>query len=141
MTSLDTLIALAVPAALLIAYAATATASPRSLRREAARRADRVHRHPALATLGDVQLRLDAELPAGHAGFVFERVATQRIDARTLWVFLDRFGAEALVLTLAAGHGYAGLLRMLRDEATYDAAEARVLAGLSEPWLFDLATI
>lgn len=137
---MNTLIALAVPAALLIAHVATATASPRSLRRAAARRTRRVSRHPGLANLGDVSLRLDAELPVDHAGFVLDRIATQRIDARTLWAFLERFGSDALVLTLAAGHGYAGLLQILRGEKAYDEGEARVLATLSRPELFDLAT-
>lgn len=131
---MNTLIALAVPAALLIAYVATATASPRSLRRQAARRTRHLRRHPALANLGDVRLRLDAELAADRVDFVLAR-----IDARTLWTWLDRFGAEALVLALAAGQGYAGLLRILREERSYDEHEARVLAGLSHPELFDLA--
>ena len=134
---MNTLIALAVPAALLIAYVATATASPRSLRRQAARRTRHLRRHPALANLGDVRLRLDAELAADRVDFVLARIG--RIDARTLWTWLDRFGAEALVLALAAGQGYAGLLRILREERPYDEHEARVLAGLSHPELFDLA--
>ena len=138
---MNTLFALAVPAALLIAYVATATASPRSLRRRAQSRTRRVSRHPGLVNLGDVRARLDAELPTSHAGFVLDRVAAQRIDARTLWAFLDRLGAEALVLSLAAGHGYAGLLQVLRGDRPYDAVEARVLAALSQPDLVDLATI
>jgi hypothetical protein len=139
MTSLNTLIALAVPAAVLVAYLATATASPRALRREAARRTSRVTRHPGLANLGDVRQRLDVELSDAHAAYVLDRITRHRIDARTLWSFLDRFGADALVVSLAAGHGYAGLLRVLRDDAPYDAAQARVLAELSEPELFELA--
>lgn len=137
---MNTLIAIVVPTVVLIAYVATASATPRSRRREAARRARRVTRHPALANLGDVHRRLDAELPAAHADFVMSRVARHRVDAVTLWTWLDRLGAEALVLALAAGHGYAGLLRILRDERPYDDSEARLLAELSEPELFQLAT-
>ncbi len=136
MNSLDTLVAAAVPAAVLVAYVATATASPRSLRREAARRTRRVARHPGLANLGDVRQRLEVELSDAHAAYVLDRITRHRIDARTLWSFLDRFGADALVASLAAGQGYAGLLRILRDDAPYDPAETRVLAELSEPELF-----
>lgn len=133
---MNTLIALGVPLAVLLAYLATRPASPA---REAARRARRVSRHPALANLGDVRLRLDAELSDRRVDFVLARVARHQIDARTLWAWLDRFGAESLVVTLAAGHGYAGMLRILRDERSYDDTEARLLAGLSEPELFELA--
>jgi hypothetical protein len=132
----NTLIALGVPIAVLLAHLATRPASPA---REAARRAQRVVRHPGLANLGDVRIRLDDTLPGHHVDFVLARVARHGIDARTLWAWLDRFGAESLVVALAAGQGYAGLLRVLRDEAPYDASEARLLAGLSEPELFALA--
>ena len=138
-TLLDQAIAVAVPLAALIAYVAAAPASDSRRRREAARRRHRITRHPALANLGDVQRRLDAELPGAHADFVLARIAHHRIDARTLWTWLDRYGAEALVLALASGQGYVGMLRILRDERPYDAAEATVLARLSEPELFELA--
>ncbi|GAA1798504.1 hypothetical protein GCM10009795_049990 [Nocardioides hankookensis] len=133
---MNTLIALGAPIAILLAYLATRPASPA---REAARRAHRVSRHPALANLGDVRTRLDAELPGHQVDFVLARVARHGVDARTLWAWLDRFGAESLVVALAAGHGYAGMLRVLRDERPYDDGEARLLAGLSEPELFELA--
>ena len=133
---MNTLIALGVPIVVLIAYLAT---MPTSRTRETARRARRVSRHPALANLADVQLRLDAELPGRQVDFVLARVAQHRIDARTLWAWIDRFGADALVLALASGQGYAGVLRILRDQATYDEHEARLLARLSTPELFELA--
>ncbi|WP_028643484.1 hypothetical protein [Nocardioides sp. URHA0020] len=133
---MNTLIALGVPVAALLAYLATRPASPAG---EAARRAHRVSRHPALANLGDVRLRLDRELPGRQVDFVLARVAQHGIDARTLWAWLDRFGADALVLALASGQGYAGVLRILRDQTTYDEREARLLARLSTPELFELA--
>jgi hypothetical protein len=133
---MNTLIALGVPLAVLLAYLAT---RPTSQTREASRRAHRISRCPALANLGDVQIRLDAELPTHQVDFVLARVAQHRIDARTLWTWLDRFGADALVVTLAAGHGYAGMLRILRDERSYDDTEARLLARLGAPELFELA--
>lgn len=135
---MNTLIALVVPAAALIAYLAAAPASASTHRREAARRDRRVTRHPALATLGDVRRRIDAELPGRHADYVLVRVARLHIDAETLWTWLDRHGAAALVLALASGQGYAGLLSILRDEKEYDVAEAGLLARLSEPELFEL---
>lgn len=135
-TLLDQTIALAVPAIALIAYLATAPTSPSRRRREAERRSRRVTRHPSLATLGDVQCRLDAELPGSHTSFVMARVDRHHIDAKTLWTWLDHYGAEALVLALAAGQGYFGLLRILRDEKEYDATETTLLAHLSEPELF-----
>ena len=133
---MNTLIALAVPFAILVAYLVT---MPSSQAREAESRARRVSRCPALANLGDVQRRLDAELPAHHVDFVLARVAQHGIDARTLWAWLDRFGADPLVLALASGHGYAGVLRILRDQASYDEHEARLLARLSTPELFEVA--
>ena len=138
---MNTAIVIAAVASALIGWLATATATPAARRREADRRRRRVGRNPALANLGDVQRRLDADLTVVHADFVIERIARHRIDAATLWTWLDRFGAEALVLSLAAGDGYAGLLRILRGEKAYDVDEARLLAELSEPELFDLAAI
>lgn len=135
---MNTLIAIAVPVAALIAYLVTRVESPAARHREEARRFRRITRHPSLANLGDVQRRIDSELPDHHADFVLARISRHRIDARTLWTWLDRYGAEALVLTLASGHGYAGMLRILRDEKSYDAAEATLLARLSEPELFEL---
>jgi hypothetical protein len=135
---MNTLIALGVPLVALVAYLAT---RPACQTREAARRARRVTRYPALANLGDVQRRLDAELAAHQADFVLARVAQHRIDATTLWTWMDRFGADALLVTLAAGHGYAGLLRVLRNERPYDDREARLLARLGEPELFELAAV
>ncbi|MBA2955527.1 hypothetical protein GON03_14420 [Nocardioides sp. MAH-18] len=138
---MNTLIALAVPVAALVAYLATAPASAARTRREAARRDRRVTRHPSLATLGDVQRRLADELPGSHADFVLARVDRHHIDPKTLWTWLDRFGAESLVLALASGQGYTGMLRVLRDELEHDVAEATVLARLSEPELFQLAAV
>jgi hypothetical protein len=128
--------AVAVSIAVLAATLATSTASPSSRRRAADRRRRYVSRHPGLVNLGDVERRLDAELPRHHADFVLARIARHRVDARTLWTWLDRFGAEALVLALAADHGYAGLLRLLRADAAYDLDELAVLARLSAPELF-----
>ncbi len=101
------------------------------------RRRRYVSRHPAFVNLGDVERRLDAELARAHVDFVLGRVARHRVDARTLWTWLERFGAEALVLALAADHGYAGLLRLLRADASYDVGELAVLARLGAPELFD----
>jgi hypothetical protein len=133
---MNTLIALGVPLVVLLAYLAT---TPSSHVREAERRARRVSRCPSLANLGDVERRLDAELPARQVDFVLARVAQHGIDARTLWAWLDRFGADPLVLALASGQGYAGVLRILRDQTTYDEHEARLLARLSAPELFEVA--
>lgn len=133
---MNTLIALGVPLVVLIASLAT---KPSSQVREAERRERRVSRYPALANLGDVQRRLDTELPTHQVDFVLARVAQHGIDARTLWAWLDRFGADPLVLALASGHGYAGVLRILRGQASYDEHEVRLLARLSTPELFEVA--
>ncbi len=127
--------AAAVAIAVVVAYLATSPASPGARRRSAERRRRTVDRHPGLVNLGDVERRLAEELPAHHHDFVLTRIGRQKIDARTLWAWLDRFGAEALVLALAADSGYAGLLRHLRGEAL-NRAELEVLAGLSHPELF-----
>lgn len=60
----------------------------------------------------------------------------RRIDARTLWTWVDRFGADTLVLALASDGGYAGLLRRLAADAPLDRAELELLAHLSWPQLF-----
>jgi len=142
--SILTLTAVAVSIAVLAATLATPSGSPSARRRAVERRRRYVSRHPGLVNLGDVERRLAAELPARHVDFVLARVARHRIDARTLWTWLERFGAEALVLALAADHGYAGLLRLLRADAAYDTGgsadelvgELAVLARLSVPELF-----
>lgn len=127
--------AVAVTTAAVVAWLATATASPGARRRSVERRRRYVDRHPGSVNLGDVERRLADELPAHHHDFVLTRVALQKIDARTLWAWLDRFGADALVLALASGSGYAGLLRRLRGD-DLNRAELEVLACLSHPELF-----
>ncbi|HYF71314.1 MAG TPA: hypothetical protein VD864_00760 [Nocardioides sp.] len=138
--SLLTLAAVAVSVAVLAATLATPSGSASARRRAAERRRRYVSRHPVAVNLGDVERRLAAELPPHHVDFVLARVARHRVDARTLWTWLDRFGAEALVLALAADHGYAGLLRLLRTDAAYDVdglvGDLAVLARLSTPELF-----
>ena len=133
---MDTVVALAFPGALLIAYLITRPA-PQS--RDFARRARRVSRHPGLANLGDVQARLVADLPAPYAAFARERISFHRIGARTAWDWLERYDAESFVVFLAAGHGHAAMLDVLHGAKEYDHAELRVVAGRKEPELFDLA--
>ncbi|GAA4362656.1 hypothetical protein [Nocardioides caricicola] len=129
--------AIAVSVAGAIAFLATATASPSTRRRSEERRRRYVSRHPGLVNLGDVERRLADELPAHHHDFVLARIARQKIDAHTLWSWLDRFGAETLVLALAADSGYAGLLRRLRGDHL-DREELELFAGFNHPELFAL---
>jgi hypothetical protein len=131
----DTLVALAFPFAMLVAYVATRP-SPRS--REVSRRARRIARDPALVNLGDVQARLVARLPAPYAAFAREQISEHRIDARTLWSWLDRYGAESLVHFLAAGHGHEAMREVLRGEQSYDDAQLRSMAVRRTPELFEL---
>lgn len=105
-------------------------------RRHVARYADR---HPGTVNLGDVARRLADELPVHHADFVLTEVGRRRIDAATLWAWLDRFGADSLVLVLASDGGYAGLLRRLATAAPLsplDLLELELLAHLARPGLF-----
>ena len=134
--SILTLTAIATSLAVLVATLATPSTSPSARRRAAERRRRYVSRHPGTVILGDVERRLAAELPARQLELVLTRIARHRVDAATLWAWLERFGADALVLALAADHGYAGLLRLLREDATYDVHELEVLARLSTPELF-----
>lgn len=131
---MNILIALGGVVVALVTYLAS---RPASRTREATRRARRVSRCTALANLADVQIRLIAELPVHQVDFVLARIARHGIDATTVWTWLDRFGAEALVLTLAAGQGYAGMLRILLDQKPYDGDEDRLFAALSSPELFE----
>lgn len=133
---MQTVVALAIPFALLIAYLAARPSSPSA---DLARRARRVSRNPALVNLGDVQARLVVELPASYAAFARERISAHRIEARTLWTWLDRHGAESLVVFLAAGRGHAAMIEVLCGGTAYDDAELRALAGLRVPELFELA--
>lgn len=124
--------AVAVCLAAVLAHLAT-TPSRRSATE---RRRRHVDRHPALVNLGDVERRLAEELPIHHHDFVMGEVGRRRIDAATLWTWLDQHGAESLVLALASDGGYAGLLRRLRTEAPLDHAELELLAHLARPELF-----
>ncbi|KQW47062.1 hypothetical protein ASC77_17920 [Nocardioides sp. Root1257] len=133
---MDTVFAIAFPAALLVAYLTTRPA-PQS--REFARRARRVSRHPALVNLGDVQARLVADLPAPYAAFARERISFHRIGAQTAWAWLERYDAQSLVVFLAAGHGHSAMLEVLGGAKGYDDAALRVVAGRKEPALFELA--
>lgn len=129
----------AVVAAATVAWLATATASAGARRRSVERRRRYVDRHPGSVNLGDVERRLADELPAHHHDFVLDRIGRHKIDARTLWSWLNRFGAESLVLAVAADAGYAGLLRRLRED-DLDRAELEVFAGLNHPELFAVRT-
>ena len=91
-------------------------------RRHVARYADR---HPGTVNLGDVARRLGDELPVHHADFVLAEVGRRRIDAATLWSWLDRFGAVSLVHVLASDGGYAGLLRRLATAAPLSPIDLR----------------
>jgi hypothetical protein len=128
--------AVAVSVAALVAWLATATATASTRRRAEERRRRYVGKHPGSANLGDVERRLADELPAHQTDFVLAKVARTTIDARTLWAWLERFGASALVLALAADHGYAGLLRELRSDGPLDVDALEVFARLSNPELF-----
>lgn len=129
----------AVTAAAVVTWLATATASSGARRRSVERRRRYVDRHPGSVNLGDVERRLAAELPAHHHGFVLDRIGRHKIDARTLWAWLDRFGSDSLVLAVAADAGYAGILRRLRDD-DLNRAELEVFAGLNHPELFGVRT-
>lgn len=112
---------------------------PKAPRRRATadeRRRRHVARHPGTVNLGDVARRLADELPVHHADFVLAEVGRRRIDAATLWAWLNRFGAASLVHVLASDGGYAGLLRRLATEAPLDSVELEMLAHLSRPELF-----
>lgn len=106
------------------------------------RRRRHVARHPGTVHLGDVARRLADELPVHHADFVLAEVGRRRIDATTLWSWLNRFGPASLVHVLASGGGYAGLLRRLATDAPLapggpiDAAELELLAHLAHSELF-----
>jgi hypothetical protein len=132
---MDTMIALAFPGAMLVAYLVT---RPASRSREVSRRARRIRRDPALVNLGDVQAHLVARLPASYAAFAREQITEHRIEARTLWSWLERYGAESLVLFLAAGHGRDAMLEVVRGKQSYDDAELRAMAGCRTPELFEL---
>lgn len=121
----------------LVAAWVTPSTPAAARRRSVERRRRYVSRHPAFVNLGDVERRLDDALPRHQVDFVLARVARHRVDAPTLWAWLERYGAEALVLALAADHGYAGLLRLLRADAPYDVHELEVFARLSTPELFE----
>jgi hypothetical protein len=128
--------AVAVSVAALVAWLATAPASARTRRRSGERRRRYVGKHPGSVNLGDVERRLSDELPARQTDFVLAKVARTTIDARTLWAWLERFGASVLVLALAADNGYAGLLRELRSGGPLDVDALEVFARLSHPELF-----
>lgn len=103
------------------------------------RRKRHVARHPGTVNLADVARRLSDELPVHHADFVLEEVGRRRIDAATLWSWLDRFGPASLVHVLASDGGYAGLLRRLATDAPLsdlDLRELELLAHLARPGLF-----
>jgi hypothetical protein len=105
-------------------------------RAAAQRRRRHVARHPGTVNLADVARRLAEVLPVHHHDFVLDEVGRRRIDAATLWAWLDRFGAESLVHVLASDGGYAGLLRRLATDAPLDGVELEMLAHLSRPELF-----
>jgi len=124
------------PDVAIVTTVSTTTASARAVQRSQKRRRRQVERHPGVANLGDVEQRLAQELGAGQVDFVLDLVGRHRIDSATLWAWLDAYGADALLLALASGHGYAWLLRQLRAATAPDTTELAVLAFLSQPDLF-----
>ncbi|GAW48767.1 hypothetical protein PD653_1812 [Nocardioides sp. PD653] len=121
----------------LVAWLASGTASARSRRRCEERRRRSVHRDPRTANLLDVERRLREGLTDRQVDFVLARIERDGIAARTLWAWLDRFGAPALVAALASGRGYGELVRLLDSAAQPDLDEMSVLAGLAMPELFE----
>jgi hypothetical protein len=120
----------------LVAWLASGTASARSRRRCEERRRRSVHRDPRTANLLDVERRLREGLTDRQVDFVLARVERDGIAARTLWTWLDRFGAPALVAALASGWGYGGLVRFLDATGQPDLDELSVLARLAMPELY-----
>jgi hypothetical protein len=119
----------------LLAWLASGTGSARSRRRREERRRRSVQRDPRTANLLDVERRLRDELADRQVDFVLARVERDGIAARTLWTWLDRFGAPALVAALASGLGYGGLVRLLDAAGQPDLDELSVLARLAMPEL------
>jgi hypothetical protein len=121
----------------LLAWLASGTGSARSRRRREERRRRSVQRDPRTANLLDVERRLRDELADRQVDFVLARVERDGIAARTLWTWLDRFGAPALVAALASGLGYGGLVRLLDAAGQPDLDELSVLARLAMPELYE----
>lgn len=82
---------------------ATRPANPASRRRERARRLRLVERNPQWLNLGDVEYAVGLTLPAARAAEVVAWSTERGVPARLLWSWIDRHGAQALWLALAAG--------------------------------------
>jgi hypothetical protein len=130
---------LAVAVAWSIAWLATSTSSVGARRRTDQRRRRYVARHPRQVNRLDVERRLADELSGAQAAFVADRIEHEDLDSRTVWSWLDRFGAAALLLAVASGHGRGDVCRLLDADGPLDTDQMSVLARLAVPDLFGVA--
>lgn len=117
-------------AALALVAQASRPATDRSRRRAAARRVKFVEANPTHANTADVLAGLArAGVPARQAHFVSEHALGLGIRPFTLWMWLERFGAESLSLAVAADVTQAQLLTHLSNDTAPDADELRLFAS------------
>ena len=133
--TLMTVVAVAV--AWSVARLATSTTSVSARRRTDRRRRRYVARHPREVNRLDVERRLEDELSRAQVCFVLDRVEHESIDSRTVWSWLDRFGAATLLLAVASGHGRGDVFRLLDADAPLETDDLEVLARLAVPDLFE----
>ena len=92
----------------------------------------RVDRDPGLANVGDLARLLAAVgVPPGPAREVLTAATGRGITTRTMWVWSQRFGGEALAVAVTAGMGHAEMLEHLILDTAPDFAGLRVLADLA----------
>ncbi|MFC7494012.1 MULTISPECIES: hypothetical protein [unclassified Nocardioides] len=106
------------------------TGRPRG--RDLARRTHRLRACPDRATILDVEQAMRAHpLPEATVERVLRAAAARRIGSRTLWCWLDRFGADKLVLVVDADVAERRMQRHLDAGTTPDWEALAVFADLT----------
>jgi hypothetical protein len=109
-------------------------ASPAPTSRTSPRERDRrlrwVERHPDQVNTGDIRRLLAREVPRERVDLVLAKARLRRITPHTMWRWARCFGAETLVLAVAADLTHAELLAHLRSGVAPDLQTLEFFAEL-----------
>ncbi len=117
---------------LALAAASTRPATDRSRSHASERRRAFIEQNPTHVHSHDILALLrTAGMPAEQAHYIVDKAEVDGIKPFTLWLWLNRFDAEALGLAVAADLTQRQMLTHLSNDTTPDADELRLFASFN----------
>lgn len=114
----------------LVACAAASPNTDRSRARTSVRRRKFVGRNPTHVNSQDIRTQLVRDgVSAQQAAFITEKAAEHAIKPFTMWLWLQRFDAEALSIVVAADVSHRDLLTHLSNGTVPDLEELKLFAS------------